>query len=331
MRSRAGASVRRRSRQKRGNPAILQVSGGSQRELGMDMRFRSRLAVRAPGTAGLGASPKGLVDDGLDGARAPAAFGAAPEAAIDLLGIARQIIRGADSTADIMVGEDVTGADDHQNGEPIRGARAHRYLRPRQDAKGKSVFSSDSKLIPDPDWNESKKPAWQRDNTFILVHSGAALIAAATAAIASSAITSTGIACTGIARTGIPGARGMIRYGMVAAAPAEMAAVAGTENARIVRSETIGRRAAISAAVFRLGCQHVANQRCPADCDCEYHHAVHHHFPGSKRQIAPACGPEEVAAPAAICDEMWQPCSLIIQAKCETFPATEYLSAVLAP
>jgi hypothetical protein len=85
----------------------------------MDMRFRSRLAVRASGTAGLGASPKGLVDDGLDGAGAPAAFGAASEAAIDLLGIARQTIRGADSTADIMVGQDVTGANDHNNGEPI--------------------------------------------------------------------------------------------------------------------------------------------------------------------------------------------------------------------
>jgi hypothetical protein len=32
-----------------------------------------------------------------------------------------------------------------------------RYLRPRRDAKGKTVFSSDSKLMRYSDWNESKK------------------------------------------------------------------------------------------------------------------------------------------------------------------------------
>jgi hypothetical protein len=85
----------------------------------MDLRFRSRLAMRASGTAGLGASTKGLVDDGLDGTRAAAAFGAASEAAVDLLGATRQAVRGADSIADIMVGQDVTGTNDHTNSEPI--------------------------------------------------------------------------------------------------------------------------------------------------------------------------------------------------------------------
>jgi hypothetical protein len=33
----------------------------------------------------------------------------------------------------------------------------HRYLRPQRDAKGKAVFSSDSKLAATADWNESKK------------------------------------------------------------------------------------------------------------------------------------------------------------------------------
>ena len=84
----------------------------------MDMRFRAGLAVRASGTAGLGAGAERLVNDGLDGARAPAAFGAAAETAVNLLGIAWKGIRGADSTADIVVAEDVTGTDNHKNGSP---------------------------------------------------------------------------------------------------------------------------------------------------------------------------------------------------------------------
>ena len=59
----------------------------------MVVLMRSRLAVRAAGAAGLGASAQGLVNDGLDGARAPAAFGAAAEAAVDLLGIAGKVLR----------------------------------------------------------------------------------------------------------------------------------------------------------------------------------------------------------------------------------------------
>lgn len=50
------------------------------------MAMRVRLAMRAAGTAGLGAGAEGLVNDGLDGARAPPALGAATEASIELLG-----------------------------------------------------------------------------------------------------------------------------------------------------------------------------------------------------------------------------------------------------
>ena len=126
----------------------------------MDIRFRIGLAVRAAGAAGLGAGAQRLVDDGLDGARAPAAFGAAAEAAIDLLGIARQIVRRVDDAADIVVADDVTGTNNHEDGEPIGDAKqstgakpstSFRYLRLRQDAKGKTRFSSDSKLITDAD------------------------------------------------------------------------------------------------------------------------------------------------------------------------------------
>jgi hypothetical protein len=72
-------------------------------------------AVRASGTADLGAGAQGLVYDGLDGPRAAAAFGAAAEAAIDLLGIARKVFRRADGTADIVVAEDVAGTNNHEN------------------------------------------------------------------------------------------------------------------------------------------------------------------------------------------------------------------------
>jgi hypothetical protein len=107
-----------------------------------------RRAVRAAGAAGLGASPQSLVDDGLDGARATAAFGAAAEAAVDLLGIAGKVLRSLDGTADIVVAKDVTGTDNHKSGRPIGDAEPIRYLTGRRDAKGKTVFSSDSKLIP---------------------------------------------------------------------------------------------------------------------------------------------------------------------------------------
>lgn len=69
--------------------------------------------MRAPGAAGLGASPQSLVDNGLEGARASAAFGATTETAIDLLGATREVIRSADGVADIVVAEDVAGTNNH--------------------------------------------------------------------------------------------------------------------------------------------------------------------------------------------------------------------------
>jgi hypothetical protein len=71
--------------------------------------------MRASGTAGLGASPQSLFNNGLDGARASATFGAAAEAAVELLGVARKIFPRADGTADIVVGEDVAGTNNHEN------------------------------------------------------------------------------------------------------------------------------------------------------------------------------------------------------------------------
>jgi hypothetical protein len=106
----------------------------------MDVLMLNRQAMRAARAAGLGASPQRLVDDGLDGARASAAFGAAAEAAVDLLGIAGKVLRGLDGTADIVVAKDVTGTDNHKNGRPIGGAELFDIEEPSRMQKEKPPF-----------------------------------------------------------------------------------------------------------------------------------------------------------------------------------------------
>ena len=75
--------------------------------------------LRATGAAGFGTR---FSDDGLDGAGAAAAFDAAAEAAVDFLGAARKARRSIHRIADIMVAEDVAGADDHEAGGPLGDA-----------------------------------------------------------------------------------------------------------------------------------------------------------------------------------------------------------------
>src|ERR1700722_9174699 len=98
---------------------LLEFSGGSECELAMHLRLRPGSTVRASGMAGLGTSTERFVDDGLDGARTTAAFGAAAEAAINLLGITRKGFRGVDGVADIVVAEDVAGTNNHGNGTAL--------------------------------------------------------------------------------------------------------------------------------------------------------------------------------------------------------------------
>src|ERR1700694_5899005 len=98
------------------------------RKFAVDARVRLRLAVGAPGVAGLGASTQSLVNDGFDGARASGTFGAATEAAINLLGIARKVFRGVDGTTNIVVAEDVAGTNNHKDGGLIGDAEPIRYL-----------------------------------------------------------------------------------------------------------------------------------------------------------------------------------------------------------
>jgi hypothetical protein len=111
-------------------------SDGFEGDLTVGMRIGP--AVRASRTAGLGASAQRFIDDGLDGARAAATFGAAPKAAIELLGIAGKIVSNAHCIADVVVGQDVAGTNDHENGELFSDAHLLRYLRLRRDAKGKA-------------------------------------------------------------------------------------------------------------------------------------------------------------------------------------------------
>ena len=79
-------------------------------------------AVRAAGAAGLSTRAQGFLDNGLDGAGAAAAFGAATKAAIELLGIARKVRGSIHGVADIMVAEDVAGTNDHEVGRPLGDA-----------------------------------------------------------------------------------------------------------------------------------------------------------------------------------------------------------------
>ena len=72
------------------------------------------MAVRATRLAGPGAGAERLVDDALDGAGATAAFGAATETAVDLLGVPWKLVRSVDGMADVVVAQDVTGTNDHE-------------------------------------------------------------------------------------------------------------------------------------------------------------------------------------------------------------------------
>jgi hypothetical protein len=110
------------------NPSIQQITGilDGRRESEVSVLMRVRLTVRTAGTARLGASAQRLVNDGLDGARAPAALGTATEASIELLGIPGKVFCATDRSADVVVGEDVTGTNNHKMGGPSV-LLTHRY------------------------------------------------------------------------------------------------------------------------------------------------------------------------------------------------------------
>ena len=75
--------------------------------------------VRAARAALLGAGAKRFIDDGLDGARASAALGAAAKATINLFRISRQVRSCTHGISDIVVAQDVAGTDDHETGRAL--------------------------------------------------------------------------------------------------------------------------------------------------------------------------------------------------------------------
>jgi hypothetical protein len=79
-------------------------------------------AVRATGAALLGAGAECFVDDGLDGARTPAAFGATAEATVNLFSIPRQVRGCTDGITDIVVAQDVAGTDYHETARTLGDA-----------------------------------------------------------------------------------------------------------------------------------------------------------------------------------------------------------------
>lgn len=97
-------------------PVDLERSAGREREFGRRGVLVGRMGVivRAAGTAGFRTGPQGLVDDGLNRARAAAALGTTAETAIHLLGISCHGPAGIHGVTDIVVAEDVTGTDNHQ-------------------------------------------------------------------------------------------------------------------------------------------------------------------------------------------------------------------------
>ena len=86
----------------------------------MDVRIGHGLAVRASRITGLGAGTERFVDDGLDRARATAALGAAAEAPVNLLGIARKVFGSFDGVTDIAIAKDVAGTNNHETGKTLR-------------------------------------------------------------------------------------------------------------------------------------------------------------------------------------------------------------------
>ena len=101
------------------------------------MRLGVPRAVGAPGATGLGASTQSLVNDGLDGARASATFGAAAQTSVDLLGITRQVFSGVDSVTDVVVADEVAGTDNHENGKGPSVMRGHSIFKTAVGCKRK--------------------------------------------------------------------------------------------------------------------------------------------------------------------------------------------------
>ena len=77
--------------------------------------FSVNSGMRATGAAFPRTGAQRFGDDLLDGPCAAPAFGAAPEASVNLLGRTRQVVRCGDGRADVVIGQYVAGTNDHKN------------------------------------------------------------------------------------------------------------------------------------------------------------------------------------------------------------------------
>ena len=120
---------------------------------GSDSRLWKSLGVAVrPATRDVGAGQR-LVHDSPDGTCAPPALRAAAETAIDFAASPRRVVAGQ-RRANVMVGQHVTGTDDHRGNVPIALAagightRNYAYLRPaKNDFNQKSLLLRYSKLL----------------------------------------------------------------------------------------------------------------------------------------------------------------------------------------
>jgi hypothetical protein len=97
--------------------------GRSERKLGVDVRFRANLAVRAARTAGFGAGTERFVHDLFDRPGAAAALGAATQTSVDLPGGAWRHLRPTYGITHVAVGKNVAGTDNHETAHKV-GLRA---------------------------------------------------------------------------------------------------------------------------------------------------------------------------------------------------------------
>jgi hypothetical protein len=97
-------------------------------------------AVRAAGAAFLDTGAEGFVDDGLDGARTPAAFGAAAEATVNLFRIARQVRGCAYGISDIVVAQNVAGTDNHETVRTFGDATSWIFKRATRCKRKSRIF-----------------------------------------------------------------------------------------------------------------------------------------------------------------------------------------------
>jgi hypothetical protein len=105
-------------RRSSGERVGLVSSGGGERELSVGLIPHQVIGLKSSSVSAIviacsGALAQGVADDGFDGPRAPAAFGAATEAIINLLRVTQNIVSGTDGVAYIGVAKDVAGTNDH--------------------------------------------------------------------------------------------------------------------------------------------------------------------------------------------------------------------------